>query len=87
VIVVITYFFTRISPVKCVIAVSAGVIIKISLEVILQPVFTYLTGIDYSKVIQVPAYMVLFPLPGLMIMAALYCLLKRRSLYLFNLNN
>lgn len=84
VIVVLIHFFTRISPVKCVIAVSAGVIIKITLEVILQPVLTYVTGIDYRQIIQVPVYMVLFPLPGLMVMGALYYLLKCKSLYLFN---
>ena len=86
VIVVIAHFFTRIPLVKCVIAVSIGVIIKISLEVILQPALTFLTGIDYRQVIQVPAYMVLFPLPGLMFMTVLYYLLRHRGLYLFNLN-
>lgn|GEM_PF-6163078 len=87
VIVVITYFLTRIPIIKCVIAISTSVIIKISLEVILQPILTSLTGIDYRQVIQVPAYTVAFPLPGLIIMATLYCILKRRNLYLFNLNN
>jgi len=87
VIVIITHVFTRIPSVKCVIAVSTGVIIKITLEVILQPILTYVTGIDYRQVMQVPTHVVLFPLPGLMIMGALYYLLRRRSLYLFNLNN
>jgi len=48
--------------------VSAGVIIKITLAVILQPILTYLTGIDYRQVMQVPTFVVLFPLPGLIIM-------------------
>ncbi len=87
VIVILIHLFTRISPVKCIIAVSISVIIKITLDVILQPVLTYLTGIDYRQVMQVPSFVVLFPLPGLIIMGALYYLLKRRNLYLFNLNN